>query len=627
MVRADRAGKKVRDWTATRTKTRYGCFLPDLTGLARSPSTASLSSALYQIRAHATQGLGPGVAASASVGANALGWKVFLQLQEPQGAIKKRIDMTGVARLSGERPTPLLLCILDGWGHRAEAQDNAIALANVPTWSRLTTAYPHGLVETSGPDVGLPPGQMGNSEVGHMNIGAGRVMTQELPRIDTAVADGSLATNPALTKFIGNLQARGGACHLIGLISPGGVHSHQDHIVAIARVMDTAGVPVRIHALLDGRDTPPQSALGFMERFLADLKNLRHTQVVTVGGRYFGMDRDNNWERIEKGYAAMTDGVGVQASDPVSAIRASYDANVTDEFMVPAVMAGYGGMKDGDGVFIANFRADRVRQILGALLDPAFSGFHRPHTIRFAAAIGLTEYSVSLTKLMSVMFPARPPTNMLGEIISRAGMTQLRIAETEKYAHVTFFLNGGVEQEFPGETRILVPSPKVATYDLKPEMSATEVTDKIVDAIEHRRFDVIIVNYANGDMVGHTGILAAAIKAAEEIDRCLARLEAALQKSGGTMIVTADHGNLEMMRDPETGQPHTQHTVGKVPVILVNGPADIDSIDDGRLSDLAPTILELLRLPQPKEMTGHSLLQRLAGTRQTGDSVGRRAAG
>ncbi len=535
--------------------------------------------------------------------------------------------MTAVARPSGERPTPLLLCILDGWGHRAERQDNAIALARVPNWNRMLATYPHGLVETSGPDVGLPPGQMGNSEVGHMNIGAGRIMTQELPRIDTAVADGSLGRNPALTKFVAALQAAGGVCHLIGLISPGGVHSHQDHIVALARIVDAAGVPVRIHALLDGRDTPPQSALGFVETFLADLKRLKHTQVATVGGRYYGMDRDKRWERIEKAYVALTDGIGVQASDPLSAISASYDANVTDEFMVPAVMAGYGGMKDGDGVLVANFRADRVRQILGALLDPAFSGFTRLRAIRFAAAIGLTEYAAALAKFMSAMFSPQLPTHMLGEIISRAGMTQLRIAETEKYAHVTFFLNGGVEQEFPGETRILVPSPRIATYDLKPEMSAPEVTDKIVDAIDHRRFDVIIVNYANGDMVGHTGILPAAIKAAETVDKCLGRLEAALQKSGGTMIVTADHGNLEMMRDPETGQPHTQHTVGKVPVILVNGPADVSHLGDGRLSDLAPTILELLRLPQPKEMTGRSLLQRPAGARLVGDSLSRRAAG
>jgi 2,3-bisphosphoglycerate-independent phosphoglycerate mutase len=505
-------------------------------------------------------------------------------------------------------PKPVVLCILDGWGFRPEKQDNALAQARTPVWQRFMASSPHALVATSGEDVGLPHGQMGNSEVGHMNIGAGRILTQELPRIDAAVADGSIGQNPALRGLIDALKASGGVCHLLGLISPGGVHSHQDHIVALARVLDNAGVGVRIHAFLDGRDTPPQSASGFMEKFLADLAHTRDVSVATVGGRYYGMDRDKRWDRVEKAYEAIVNGIGVRAENPSDAIKASYAASVTDEFMVPAVIGRYAGMADGDGVLCGNFRADRVRQILSALLDPAFTGFAPSRRVKVAAAIGLTEYSAGLSKLMGVMFAPAVTTNMLGEIISRAGLKQLRIAETEKYAHVTFFFNGGVETEFPGETRILIPSPKVATYDLQPEMSAPEVTDKIVDAIDNRRFDVIIVNYANGDMVGHTGILQAAVKAAEAIDTALGRLEEALQKAGGVMIVTADHGNLEMMRDPQTGEPHTQHTLFRVPVVLVNGPADVDALADGRLADIAPTVLDLLGLKQPPEMTGHSLL-------------------
>ena len=506
------------------------------------------------------------------------------------------------------RPKPLILCILDGWGYRAEKQDNAIAQARMPTWDHLLATYPHALLETSGLDVGLPQGQMGNSEVGHMNIGGGRVMTQELPRIDIAVEDGSLARNPDLQDFIAKLKASGGTSHLLGLVSPGGVHSHQDHLAALARIVDGAGVPVRIHAFLDGRDTPPSSASGFMEKFLGDLKGLKDTKIATVGGRYYGMDRDKRWERVEKAYDAAVDAKGATASDPLAAIKASYANKVTDEFMIPAVMPGYSGMKNGDGVLMGNFRADRARQILTALLDPAFNGFARARVVKFAAATGFVKYSDAHAAFMTAMFKPQPSDNTLGEIISRAGLTQLRIAETEKYAHVTFFFNGGEEIEFPGESRIMVPSPKVATYDLQPEMSASEVTDKIVDAVEKQHFDVIVVNYANGDMVGHTGILAAAVKAAETIDGCLKRLEDAVKKSGGTLLISADHGNLEMMKDPKTHEPHTQHTVGEVPVVLVNGPGNIDHLNNGRLADLAPTVLQLLGLAQPQQMTGHSLL-------------------
>ena len=522
-------------------------------------------------------------------------------------------DLSKPANPSKSRPKPVVLCILDGWGYRVEKQDNAIAQARMPTWDRLMTSCPQGLLETSGLDVGLPPGQMGNSEVGHMNIGGGRIMTQDLPRIDIAVADNSIAKNPALTEFIAKLKASGGTAHILGLLSPGGVHSHQDHIVALARIISEAGVPVRIHAFLDGRDTPPSSGLGFMEKFLADISVLKNTSIATVGGRYYGMDRDKRWERVEKAYAAITEGKGVAGTNPHAAIQASYDSKLTDEFMLPAVMDGYTGMKDGDGVLMGNFRADRARQILSALLDPAFTGFARPRAIRFAAATGLTEYSVAHNAFMSVMFKSEQATNMLGELVSKAGLKQLRIAETEKYAHVTFFFNGGLEKELPGESRIMVPSPKVATYDLQPEMSAKTVTDDIVDAIENNRFDVIVVNYANGDMVGHTGILAAAVKAAETIDGCLKRLETAVKSSGGALLISADHGNLEMMRDPKTHEPHTQHTVGSVPVVLVNGPENVTRLANGRLADLAPTVLALLGLPQPAEMTGHSLLQTQAG--------------
>lgn len=485
---------------------------------------------------------------------------------------------------------------------------------------------PHALVETSGIDVGLPDGQMGNSEVGHMNIGSGRVMMQDLPRIDAAIADGSLKTNAVLLAHIEQLKKSGGTCHLLGLISPGGVHSHQKQILTLAQIIDSAGIPVRIHAFLDGRDTPPKSAAGFMGKFISGLNNLKNTEIATVGGRYYGMDRDNRWERVERAYRAVVDAEGAKFPSAPAAISASYAEGVTDEFMVPTVLGEYHGISDGDGILMTNFRADRVRQILSALLDPVFAGFTRSHVVSFNSATGLSEYSSDLSKFMSVMFPGEAATHTLGAVVSAAGLKQLRIAETEKYAHVTFFLNGGTENEFPEETRILVPSPQVATYDLKPEMAAVEVTDKIVAAISQNQFDAIVVNFANGDMVGHTGVLTAAIKAAETIDACLARLEEALTPSGGAMVITADHGNLEMMRDPKTDEPHTQHTVGKVPLILVNPPDGVERMDDGRLADLAPTVLDLLGISKPIEMTGHSLLHRATSKHAASNNVSRRAA-
>lgn len=505
------------------------------------------------------------------------------------------------------KPRPVVLCILDGWGHRDDREDNAIAQADTPTWDRFLAAYPHALLATSGLSVGLPDGQMGNSEVGHMNLGAGRVVMQELPRIDAAVADGSLAANPALVQAIAKVKASGGVLHLMGLMSPGGVHSHQDHLAALARTAAAAGVPVKVHAFLDGRDTPPSSAKQFMAKFLDDVAGC-DVQVATVSGRYYAMDRDKRWDRVQLAFDAIMQGSPAGTLDPVAAIQASYDAGKTDEFMLPVALGGYAGMQDGDGLLMGNFRADRAREILHALVDPAFDGFARGRIAAFAAQLGLTEYSKDLSKLIGTLFPAESLSNILGEVAAEAGLTQLRIAETEKYAHVTFFFNGGREQVYPGEDRILVPSPKVATYDLQPEMSAEEVADKMVAAIDSGKYDLIIANFANGDMVGHTGILQAAIKAANTVDGCLARLEQAVVKAGGVMLVTADHGNAELMRDPETHEPHTAHTTGPVDVVLVNPPAGVTAIGDGRLADVAPTLLALLGLPQPADMTGRSLL-------------------
>jgi len=506
------------------------------------------------------------------------------------------------------KPRPVLLCILDGWGYRADPADNAIALARTPVWSRLVAAAPHALLETSGLAVGLPEGQMGNSEVGHMNLGAGRVVMQDLPRIDQAVADGSLARNPLLTAAIDAVKRTGGRFHLCGLMSPGGVHSHQDHIAAMARIIAQAGVPVAVHAFLDGRDTPPSSAVGFVEKFLADVAGF-DVGIATVAGRYYGMDRDKRWDRVALASAAILAAEGPREPDALAAIAASYRAGKSDEFMVPAVIGDYAGVRDGDGLLMCNFRADRAREILHALADPAFAEVPRGPLPHYAARLGLSEYSSELAPLFPALFPAQILHDILGELVAQAGLKQLRIAETEKYAHVTFFLNGGEERVYPGEDRVMVPSPKVATYDLQPEMSAGAVTDKLVAAIGSGQYDLIVVNYANGDMVGHTGILDAAIAAVETIDASLGRLEQAIIAAGGCMLVTADHGNCEMMKDPVTGERHTQHTVGKVPVVLVNPPPGVAALTDGRLADVAPTILGLMGLAQPASMTGHSLLQ------------------
>ena len=506
------------------------------------------------------------------------------------------------------RPRPVVLCILDGWGHRLERENNAIAQARTPVFDRLLATCPHSLLKTAALEVGLPEGQFGNSEVGHMNLGSGRVVMQDLVRIDAAVADGGLGKLAPLTDLIAKLKANGGTCHLLGLVSPGGVHAHRAHIAALARSVAKAGVPVAIHAFLDGRDTPPKSAADYVAALEKDVAGVAGARIATVSGRYFAMDRDKRWDRVEKAYRVLVDAKGTAAKDAQAAIAASYTANVTDEFVQPVPVAGYAGMKDGDGLLVANFRADRIREILSALLEPGFNGFARARQVAFAGAVGMTSYSSALDKRLATLFPSSELRDTLGEIVSRAGLTQLRIAETEKYAHVTFFFNGGEERVFDGEQRIMVPSPKVATYDEKPEMSAFEVTEKLVGAIRSRDFDLVVVNFANTDMVGHTGSLAAAIKAVEAVDTCLGAVEAAVKDSGGVLLITADHGNAERMLD-ETGESHTQHTMDDVPFIVV-GADDVSAARDGRLADVAPTVLALMGQPQPAAMTGQPLIIR-----------------
>ncbi|MEM7442571.1 MAG: 2,3-bisphosphoglycerate-independent phosphoglycerate mutase, partial [Pseudomonadota bacterium] len=440
----------------------------------------------------------------------------------------------------------------------------------------------------------------------HMNLGAGRVVLQDLLMIGKALDDGEVAGNPSLVNHIETLKRTGGTSHVLGLMSPGGVHAHQDHIAALVKVLGDAGVPVVIHALTDGRDTPPQAAKEYVTNFLRDIAGVENARIGTVDGRYYAMDRDKRWERVERAYDAIALASGKHAEDPLSAIQASYDADVGDEFIEPTVIGDYDGIKPGDGILMANFRADRAREILLALLDPAFDGFDRD-MLDIADACGMVEYSDQINQWVSAIFPPKTLPAVLGKVVSDAGLTQLRIAETEKYPHVTFFFNGGEEKPWPGEDRILVASPKVATYDLQPEMSAPEVTDKLVDAVDSGKYDLVIINFANPDMVGHTGSLPAAIKAVETVDTCLGRLVEAIERQGGAMLVTADHGNCETMRNPKTGGPHTAHTLNKVPIVLVNGPEG-KVLHDGKLADVAPTLLQLLQLEQPAVMTGESLI-------------------
>lgn len=507
------------------------------------------------------------------------------------------------------RQKPIVLCILDGWGYRADIQDNAIEMGKTPHWHHLIQTCPLATIQTSGLAVGLPDGQMGNSEVGHTNLGAGRVVMQDLPRIDAEIADGSLRRNPVLVNLIKTLKDTGGTCHLMGLVGTGGVHAQQSHIVALAQSLDDAGIPVALHTFMDGRDTPPTSGKGFLDDLQISLKNCTHTKIATVSGRYYAMDRDNRWDRVTKAYDAMVLADAPRFATANDAITASYTADVTDEFVIPSVIGDYTGMTNGDAILMANYRSDRAREITLMLLKPDFTAAPRPKVIAFADAVAMTEYSTEHTTLMRTLFPAETLTNIFGDVISKNNLTQLRIAETEKYAHVTFFFNGGQETLFPGEERILVPSPKVATYDLKPEMAAFEVTDKLVDAIHSNKFDVIIVNYANGDMVGHTGIMEAAIKAVEAVDECVGRVCDAVKEMGGVMFITADHGNAELMKDPITHAPYTAHTNTPVKAVLFNAKG-VTGLQDGKLADVAPTLLDLMGIGQPVEMTGHSLLTR-----------------
>ncbi len=513
------------------------------------------------------------------------------------------------------RQRPGVLCILDGWGWRPEAKDNAIAAASkaglTPNFDRMLIDCPHALLATSGRAVGLPVGQMGNSEVGHMNIGAGRAVMQDLPRIDDAVTDGSLARRPVLVDLIAKAKAANGAVHVMGLLSPGGVHSHQDHIAALVRAVSEEGVPVFVHAFLDGRDTAPRSALGFLADFESKIAGLAGVRMATVSGRYYAMDRDKRWDRVQKAYDAIVSADGARFANAIEAVEASYAENVGDEFVVPCVIGDYAGAQDSDAMLFANFRADRAREISLALLDPKFGGFERARVVEFSAAAGLTEYSDTLNKLMGALYPADDIRDTIGEYVASLGLKQLRIAETEKYGHVTFFLNGGRETPFVGEDRILVPSPKVATYDQQPEMSAFDVTTKLEDAILSNKYDLVVVNYANPDMVGHTGMMEAATKAVEVIDACLGRLRGAIEKVGGVMLLTADHGNVELMRDQETGEPHTAHTTLDVPVIVINAQSNKGlHLANGKLADVAPTLLDLMGLKKPAAMSGHSLAER-----------------
>ncbi|WP_037313251.1 2,3-bisphosphoglycerate-independent phosphoglycerate mutase [Ruegeria halocynthiae] len=501
-------------------------------------------------------------------------------------------------------PKPVVLCILDGWGLSEDTKANAPYLAHTPTFDAIMAKGPHATLITHGPDVGLPNGQMGNSEVGHTNIGAGRVVAMDLGQIDLAVEDGSFLENAALQDFIGKVKAAGGTAHLMGLVSDGGVHGHINHIVAAAKAITGAGVPVALHAMTDGRDVAPKSAFTYIAELEDRLPD--GARIVSVCGRYFAMDRDNRWERVAEAYEAMINGRGRAAATAHRAIDHAYSQSETDEFIAPTVLDGYDGVKDGDGLFCLNFRADRAREILRAIGEPGFTDFDTGPRPQLSALLGMVEYSDGHNAYMATVFPKRALVNTLGEWVAKQGLRQFRLAETEKYPHVTFFLNGGKETPEPGEDRYMPKSPKVATYDLQPEMSSAEVTAKFVEAIG-AGYDLIVTNYANPDMVGHTGDLQAAIKACEAVDRGLAQVVAALEKAGGAMIVTADHGNCEVLVDPETGGPHTAHTLNLVPVILVGGPEGA-GLRQGRLADLAPTILELMGLDQPPEMTGQSLL-------------------
>ncbi|MBK8068967.1 MAG: 2,3-bisphosphoglycerate-independent phosphoglycerate mutase [Rhodanobacteraceae bacterium] len=504
------------------------------------------------------------------------------------------------------RPKPILLLILDGWGDAPPAEDNAISQAKCPNWRRIRAQWPGTQLRTDGLAVGLPDGQMGNSEVGHMNLGAGRIVYQDLTRVDAAIADGSFASNPALAGAARAAAASGRTLHVLGLLSPGGVHSHEDQILALLGMAAGHGARIAVHAFLDGRDTPPRSAAPSIDRLAATCAGLPDARIASVGGRYFGMDRDQRWDRVERAWRAMVDAdAAFDYADAASALAAAYARGENDEFVQPCTIGGGCRIEDGDVVVFMNFRADRARQLTAAFVRADFAGFAAPRRPRLAQFVSLTEYAADLAT--TVAFPPQSMAHTLPEVLADAGMAQLRIAETEKYAHVTFFFSGGREAPYPGEERILVPSPKVATYDLQPEMSCPEVTAKLVAAIASRRFDFIVCNLANPDMVGHTGDLGAAIKAVEAVDAALGALETAVLAAGGEMLITADHGNLEDMWDEASGQANTQHSTNPVPLVYVGRPAALREC--GALRDIAPTVLALMGLPQPVEMTGRPLVE------------------
>ncbi len=509
-------------------------------------------------------------------------------------------------------PSTSLLIILDGFGYSESVKDNAIYSANTPVWDRLWRQAPHTLIDGSGGHVGLPDGQMGNSEVGHMNLGAGRVVYQDLSRINLDIKEGTFGGNPAFQNAFKAVQANDKSLHIMGLLSPGGVHSHEDQIHAMIHACAEAGLTrVYLHAFLDGRDTPPRSAEPSLASTDALLKKLKLGRIASITGRYFAMDRDNRWDRVESAYNLLTAGDCVRSAETaVDGLAQAYAADENDEFVKATAITGPGEqpafIEDGDAVIFMNFRADRAREITRAFVDDDFEGFERKRRPKLADFVMLTLYADNIDTTCA--YAPTIPRNTFGEYLASLGKTQLRIAETEKYAHVTFFFSGGREAPFEGEERILVPSPNVATYDLQPEMNAAEVTDKLVAAIESGRFDAVICNYANGDMVGHTGVFDAAVKAVETLDACIGRLEKAVLTTGSQMLITADHGNVEQMRDDHTGQAHTAHTCEPVPLVYVGPEAENIRLDDGGiLADVVPTLLTLMNLPVPPEMTGRSL--------------------
>lgn len=503
------------------------------------------------------------------------------------------------------------LIILDGWGYRKESDNNAILNANTPFWDQIWTNKPHTLIATSGMAVGLPDGQMGNSEVGHMNLGAGRIVYQNFTRITKDIDEGTFYDNEILCAAVDKSVTKGGAVHLLGLLSPGGVHSHEDHIIAAVELAEKRGATqVYVHAFLDGRDMPPRSAKPSLEKLEAVLRDKGLGRIASVIGRYYAMDRDNRWDRVQAAYDLLTQAKGSHsAKSPVEALEAAYDRDENDEFVAATVIQGDADesamINDNDAVLFMNFRADRAREITRAFVEPTFDGFDRAVTPKLADFVMLTEYAADIKA--SCAYPPSDLPNSLGEYMQSLGKTQLRIAETEKYAHVTFFFSGGREALYEGETRELIASPDVATYDLQPEMSAPEVTDKLVEAIKSGKYDLVVCNYANGDMVGHTGKYDAAVKAAECLDTCIRRVTEALESVDGQGLVTADHGNAEQMIDPTTGQAHTAHTTTPVPLVYL-GSQNLNLNDGGKLSDVAPTLLELMELPLPEEMTGRSLI-------------------